>query len=213
MKSVRSRLILILVLVGVAVYYLYPTYKYQNLAQQEEQLLTSLSKDSGMPLARLASDVYRDDVDLAAEIAATATDSMSRDSALQILEFLRGEFLEDVKYYRPKAIKLGLDLQGGMYLVLEVDVVQLLDNMAKGKAEVDDRMMNQLRAAAAKEDIDVLASLRNLAQRENASLSRYWGETGQTDDQVIEGLRTASEDGVDRSLEILRNRIDQFGVS
>ena len=213
MKSVRSRLILILVLVGVAVYYLYPTYKYQKLAQQEEQLLTSLSKDSGMPLARLASDVYRDDVDLAAEIAATATDSMSKDSALQILEFLRGEFLEDVKYYRPKAIKLGLDLQGGMYLVLEVDVVQLLDNMAKGKDEVYDRMMNQLRAAAAKEDIDVLASLRNLAQRENASLSRYWGETGQTDDQVIEGLRTASEDGVDRSLEILRNRIDQFGVS
>ena len=35
---------------------------------------------------------------------------------LKKLEYLRGDFLKDMKYYRPKAIKLGLDLQGGMFL-------------------------------------------------------------------------------------------------
>ncbi len=32
-----------------------------------------------------------------------------------------------------KRMKLGLDLQGGMRVVLEVDIIQLLDDMAKNK--------------------------------------------------------------------------------
>ena len=213
MKSVRSRLILLVILIGVAVYYLYPTYKYEKLSEQEEVQLVSLSEESGIPLSRLATDVYRDDVDLVAEIEASNLDSAVKDSAVQRLEFLRGDFLEDIKYFRPRAIKRGLDLQGGMYLVLEVDIVQLLDNTAKGKDDAYDRIMNQLREAARRADVDVFESLRNLAQRENASLSRYWGEPGQTDETVLDALRTAADDGVDRSLQILRNRIDQFGVS
>src|SRR3989337_2765359 len=133
MKSVRSRLILLLIIIGIALYYLYPTYKYEKLSDEEQTLLTSLAEESGLPLNRLATDVYRDDIDLAAEIQASDLSSEQKDSAAQKLEYLRGEFLEQMKYYRPRAIKRGLDLQGGMYLVLEVDVWQLLDNMAKGK--------------------------------------------------------------------------------
>ncbi|MBI5058432.1 protein translocase subunit SecD [candidate division KSB1 bacterium] len=213
MKSIRSRIIVLVVLLGLGGYYLYPTVKYENMSNQESVLLTKLSETSGIPLARLGTDIYRDDVDLKSEIESGNLDALTKEEAVKQLEYLRGDFYTDIKYYRPKAIKRGLDLQGGMYLVLEVDLVQMLDNSAKGKDEVYDRMLSALRTRARESDIDVLETLHALAVREKASLSRYWGEAGQTDDAIITDLTTQADDAVDRSLEILRNRIDQFGVS
>ena len=40
---------------------------------------------------------------------------------------------DDMLDAKLKRMKLGLDLQGGMRVVLEVDVVQLLDDIAKNK--------------------------------------------------------------------------------
>lgn len=213
MKSIRSRLILILVVIAAAVYYLYPTYKYEKLSDQERLLLVELSEGSQIPLSRLATDIYRDDVDLKTEIESAPVDSVTKALALEKLEYMHGEFYGEIKKYRARAIKRGLDLQGGMYLVLEVDVVQLLDNMAKGKDDTYDRIVSQLRSVAQKPDVDLYETLRNVAQKEKASLNRYWGSSGQSDDDILKELRDAADDGIDRSLQILRNRIDQFGVS
>ncbi len=213
MKSVRNRVILLLAVIAVGAWYLYPTFRYEELSQQEITRLTELSELTGLSLARLGTDVYRDDVDLAGEIALLSVDTLRKAEAIEMLNEIRGPFAEDLKYYRPKAIKRGLDLQGGMYLVLEVDLVQMLENSAKGKDEVFDRIMRDVRKVAADASVDVLETLRAVAVREKASLSRYWGEPGQTDDAIISELSAQAEDAVDRSLEILRNRIDQFGVS
>ncbi len=213
MKSIRSRVILILVVIAAAFYYLYPTYKYEKLSDQEQLLLVELSDASKLPLSRLATDVYRDDVDLKTEIESAPIDSIQKEDAIQKLEYMRGEFYGQIKNYRARAIKRGLDLQGGMYLVLEVDIVQLLDNTAKGKDDAYDRIIGQLRASAQKPDVDLFETLRNLAKKENASLNRYWGASGASDDDILKDLRAAADDGIDRSLQILRNRIDQFGVS
>ena len=43
---------------------------------------------------------------------------------------------------RSKSIKQGLDLQGGMHMVLEVDLVSLVDNLARNK---DSRFETRLR--------------------------------------------------------------------
>lgn len=213
MKSVRNRFILLLVFVAVAGYYLYPTLKYDELSTQEHELLVQLGETSQLPLDRLAQDIYRDDVDLLAEVEASPLPPQQKQLAMAQLEFLRGEFLRDLKYYRPRAIKLGLDLQGGMYLVLEVDVVKMLDNEAKGKDEVFDRIFTTLRDRAREGEVDIFDALRQIASREHASLNRYWGEPGQSDDAIISMLEEAAEDAIARSLEVLRNRIDQFGVS
>ncbi|RPH92705.1 hypothetical protein EHM69_12210, partial [candidate division KSB1 bacterium] len=213
MKSIRARFILILLLIGLGVYYLYPTLKYDRLTTEEQTRLVELATLSNLPLNRLATDIYRDDVDFAAEIEASDLPAMQKEEAIQKLEYLRGEFLRDMKFYRPKAIKLGLDLQGGMYLVLEVDILKMLDNEAKGKDEAYDRMLSQLRLRAQAADVDLFDALRDIAAREHTSLNRYWGEPGQADDAVVSELQKHAEDAVDRSLEILRNRIDQFGVS
>jgi SecD/SecF fusion protein len=213
MKSVRARLILLLIVLAVGAYYLYPTLKYDRLTKEESKRLVELASLSDIPLDRLAMDVYRDDVDLRSEIEASDLPPVQKEEAVDKLDYLRGPFLQDMKYYRPRAIKLGLDLQGGMYLVLEVDVLKMLDNHAKGKDEVFDRIMARLRTAEQASGTDLFDALREAATREHATLSRYWGEPGQSDATVLADLRKSAEDAVDRSLEILRNRIDQFGVS
>jgi SecD/SecF fusion protein len=213
MKSVRARLIFLLIVLAVGAYYLYPTLKYDRLSKEESRRLTELASASNLPLDHLAADIYRDDVDLRAEIEATDLSPVQKEDALQKLDYLRGDFLRDMKYYRPRAIKLGLDLQGGMYLVLEVDVLKMLDNQAKGKDEVFDRLMSRLRAAELTRNVDLFDALREQAANERVTLSRYWGEPGQPDATVLSDLRKSAEDAVARSLEILRNRIDQFGVS
>ena len=40
---------------------------------------------------------------------------------------------EQLNYFETKSIKQGLDLKGGIYIVLEVDLPQLVDNLAKNK--------------------------------------------------------------------------------
>ncbi len=68
-----------------------------------------------------------------------------RDSQLQgQLNQLRGPdslaFLEqnenEIRDNRAKRIKLGLDLQGGMRVVLEVNVLKLIEDLAKNKDDV-----------------------------------------------------------------------------
>ena len=44
-------------------------------------------------------------------------------------------------------------------------------------------------------------------------MNRYWGEAGQSDADILSELEETAEDAIDRVLEILRNRVDQFGVS
>ncbi|HNS74477.1 MAG TPA: protein translocase subunit SecD, partial [bacterium] len=41
----------------------------------------------------------------------------------------------------------------------------------------------------------------------------YFGRRGQTDEEVVADLQKLSKDAVDRTLQVLRNRVDQFGVS
>lgn len=213
MKSIRSRTILVLVLIGLGIYYLYPTFKYESLSTKEDLLLTELAETSNIPLKRLASEIYLDDVDLKAEVQASELSDEQKAKAVESIEYLRSEFYKKISYYRPKAIKLGLDLQGGMYIVLEVDFLKLIDDAAKGKDETYDRIIAELRRTVTDRDVDVFVALREIAVREKTSLSRYWGDPGQSDDAILSELEDSADDAINRALEILRNRVDQFGVS
>ena len=44
-------------------------------------------------------------------------------------------------------------------------------------------------------------------------LSRYYHEYGASLDQIITSLNEEADDAINRVLEILQNRVDQFGVS
>ena len=129
---------------------------------------------------------------------------------------------EDLKIEDPKAyekllsnsIKLGLDLQGGMHVVMEVDVEELAKVLARNKDDRFEEAWKEARSISAKKDRDFLTVFTQELEKRGTDLARYYGTKSLKErDEILEYLRGQSTEAVNRSLEILRNRVDQFGVS
>ncbi len=112
------------------------------------------------------------------------------------------------------SIKLGLDLQGGMHVVMEVDVEELSRALAKNKDDRFEEAWEESRTASLQTDEDFLALFAEELEVRGADLARYYGtKTLRDKNDILEYLRDQSSEAIKRSLEILRNRVDQFGVS
>ncbi|MCB0312878.1 MAG: hypothetical protein KDH84_06380, partial [Calditrichaeota bacterium] len=115
-----------------------------------------------------------------------------------------------------KAIKLGLDLQGGMHVVLEVDLKELLQELAN-KGTVDERFHKALDAAAAtaaETGANIVDAFDQNLQEMGVDIALYYRNRElQNHDQVVEYLTAQRKESIDRALEVLRNRVDEFGVS
>jgi preprotein translocase subunit SecD len=115
-----------------------------------------------------------------------------------------------------KIIKRGLDLQGGMHLVLEVNVPDFVKKIAEHQSRAYYDYMEKVDAAyAAAPDKDYLDIMLSTANADSLRLSRYFPtEDRKTDNaSVVQNLEKESEQAVIRAEEIIRNRIDQFGVA
>ncbi len=113
-----------------------------------------------------------------------------------------------------KVIKRGLDLQGGMYLVLEVDLVKLFETLAKNKDERFNIFFEKLKEEETENPNENFYDiLDRLIEEEKINLIRYYEINMRGYDNINEYLQKEAEDGIDKTLEILRNRIDQFGVA
>jgi SecD/SecF fusion protein len=135
------------------------------------------------------------------------------------------------KYLAPEGLKLGLDLQGGIHLVLRVDLDRAIQNSL-------DLAASDLKEVLAEKDITAVRMDSGDASRIMFTLPNI-GAVG-TVQEVIKGefenldIAVESEEGsfpkitlqlkkneidnirknaVVQSLEIIRNRIDQFGVT
>lgn len=120
---------------------------------------------------------------------------------------------DDILEARAKRMKLGLDLQGGMRVVLEVDVLQMLEDMAKNKDENFYAIMKELRTESSTTEFDVVPAFLQKFKERGISLRRYYGTLRDSEERVIQMLESETEKGVDRAIEIVRNRIDQYGVA
>ena len=113
-----------------------------------------------------------------------------------------------------RAIKQGLDLKGGMYIALEVDVPTLIENIAINKdrklSSVFSEVREQILLAP---ETDFFFTFSSLVRDREVKLSRYYYDYGSNSEDIITALRSEAEDAIDRVLEILQNRIDQFGVA
>lgn len=113
-----------------------------------------------------------------------------------------------------RAIKQGLDLKGGMYIALEVDVPTLIENIAINKDRKLSSVFKQIRQKTLlSPETDFFVTFSNLVNDNKIKLSRYYYDYGSSTDVIIASLKTEAEDAIDRVLEILQNRIDQFGVA
>ncbi|MEE9464784.1 MAG: protein translocase subunit SecD, partial [Candidatus Neomarinimicrobiota bacterium] len=117
------------------------------------------------------------------------------------------EFLEH------RIINLGLDLQGGIHLVLEVDLPTLMRNLAENRDDQLDAVLEQTATEVAATDVDFFAVFTAQVEAANLRLIRYYSAHGTKSPDIIATLRSEADDAVNRALEIIRNRVDEFGVS
>ena len=120
---------------------------------------------------------------------------------------------EQKDYFEARSLKQGLDLKGGIYIVLEVDLPQLIDNLAKNKDNNFDDFLDELKIEYNNSSSDFFTVFENIADDKNLKLPRYFINYGKTKDQIITQLSLQSEDSIKRVIEIIQNRVDQFGVA
>ena len=128
-----------------------------------------------------------------------------------------------LKKCREMEIGLGLDLKGGMNVILEVSVPDVVKALADHKA---DPAFNQAVANASKQSVTSQDDFITLFIREykrlapNAKLAELFAtqqlkdkvNTRSTDAEVEKVLREEVKSAVDNSFNVLRTRIDRFGV-
>jgi preprotein translocase subunit SecD len=208
------RIILIAFLVVVALYYLYPTIRYEQLRKDEKDQFSSLAALSNLSTGDISQNIYAANIDLRNSIP--GWDSLDQETQREITEkqdYIKGPFKEKIQSYRGKAIRRGLDLQGGMRLVLEVDLVKLLENLAQRKDETFDRLLGEVKIQTQDPNKDFFQVVTDVFGKADVPLSRYFLNARATNKEIIDFINKESVDAVDRSLEILRNRVDQFGVA
>ncbi|WP_287373795.1 protein translocase subunit SecD [Prosthecochloris sp.] len=120
---------------------------------------------------------------------------------------------EAIETAAEKSLKLGLDLEGGMYLVLEVDLIDLIEERAWNKDDTFREIIAEVKKRAEQGNQQVIEMLVAEFKQRNIKMSRYFYEVRDSDEEIIGKLRKEAEDAVVRAKEIIRNRVDQYGVA
>ena len=122
-----------------------------------------------------------------------------------------------------KEINLGLDLKGGMNVILEISVEDIIKAMANNSKDTTFQKALTLAREYSKESRDDFVTLFGRAFNEidpNAKLAAIFNtielkdkiDFNSTNEDVLKVIRTESKDAIDNSFNILRTRIDRFGV-
>ena len=153
--------------------------------------------------------------------------AMGEEAGAEYLDSIKNEKvymgIYSLKQCREMEIGLGLDLKGGMNVILEVSVPDVVDVLADHKTD-----------AAYKKAMELAKKEEETSQNDFISLFvKYWKQEGNgrplaaifatqqmkgkvstssTDSQVEAALRTEVQSAVDNSFNVVRNRIDKFGV-
>ena len=156
-------------------------------------------------------------------------DSISKDREQYYLDNLAGSYNILIRKYSYKEAKerelnLGLDLKGGMNVILEVkvgDIVEALSGYNEDplfKSVLQETSLRQRRSSRDfitifGETWEEMAPGQNLSQYFTSIDLRDKISFSSTNAEVIGVLREETEDAIDRAFNILRTRIDRFGVT
>lgn len=137
-------------------------------------------------------------------------------------EVYLGQTLQEVM---ERELSLGLDLQGGMHVILEVSPAEILKGMAGGNArstsfqkalevaqqdkKADNKAFVKIFVAAFKE----AAPNTSLASVFATSANRTKINSNSSDGDVVKMLNTEIDGAIDRAFQITQARIDKFGVT
>lgn len=129
------------------------------------------------------------------------------------------------KEVKEKEVSLGLDLKGGMNVMLEVSVAELVNSLASTNNTTpqftEAMKIARENQAASKSDFitlfaeawDKVAPGQRLSQVFGTYELRDKIKPETTNDEVISVIREEAESAISNSFNVLRNRIDRFGVT
>ncbi len=145
------------------------------------------------------------------------------------LNSLEGDALEEyrqknyakIQRVNERALKLGLDLQGGMHVTIEVGVDALIRELATDTDQMFDEVLAAARQQATTGDASIIdAFVAEFERRDpNARLSRYFRNDQDnitrrsSNSEIANWLQREADEAVDRAIEIIRQRVDRYGVT
>ena len=119
----------------------------------------------------------------------------------------------ELEQIESRIIRQGLDLKGGMYIVLEADIPTLIKNLASMQDERLNNLINTSQDRSSEPNIDFFTAFEENVLADEIKLSRYFHNYGASLEDILTALKEEADDAINRVLEILQNRVDQFGVS
>jgi preprotein translocase subunit SecD len=129
---------------------------------------------------------------------------------------------EKLSNLKENILSLGLDLQGGMHVTLEVGTPQLILELAGSNRDNElDEVVQLAQEVAEENDTDFIDEMQLEFERRDpdARLSRYYRSESQditrrsTNDEIVAFLKIQRDAALDRAIEIIRTRVDRFGVT
>jgi SecD/SecF fusion protein len=123
---------------------------------------------------------------------------------------------------KEKELNLGLDLQGGMSVTMDVSLEGLIKSLSNNPK--DPQLLNALNTATklkVNSDADYISLFRESFKKQNpsANLASLFAGAGKnikvtdSDDKVIGAIRTVANGAIKETYRILLKRIDKFGVA
>lgn len=193
MKELRFRMIMIAGAIALCLYLLYPTYQDSRNTKEVETKLTSFEVK-----------IKKDNPSISVAELKDRRSSIKDSILVNTPQY---------KSAREKRMKLGLDLQGGMYLVMEVNTAKLLEKLAKDPDDQFKQILMQAEADSKDTDENVVTILLSKMKEKKIRMSRYFGSIREDDDAIAKKLEQQESDAVTRAIEIISNRVNQYGVS
>ena len=154
-------------------------------------------------------------------------DSIKKDESRRYIDSISSEkvyFGYTFKDVKAKAINLGLDLKGGMNVMLQVQLKDLVAALADGSNAPEFTKalaLAQERSVDSHQDFITIFAEAWKETSNGTPLAQIFGTyemrdkigPESTDEQVIAVIRGEAESAISNSFNVLRNRIDRFGVT
>lgn len=155
-----------------------------------------------------------------AQLERNYLDSVSRLTVYNFLGLKKFTYLQ----CKERELNLGLDLQGGMNVTLEVSLAELLKGLANNNpdAKFNEAISNASKKMESSQKDFVTLFAESYAEiAPEAKLSALFVNPSNrdrikltsTNEEVVTYLREEANQAIDRSFQILRARIDKFGVT
>ena len=190
-------------------------------------VITRIQENKAAKYAQAAAEEYLLANNVNADVAQFVRDSVENIRNRAYIDSVSSEkvFLGyTYKSVKEKEINLGLDLKGGMNVMLQVQLEDLVRALSGNSTDPDfvaamaEARKNNVNSSADfiglfREAWEKQAPGRRLAEVFATYELRDKISNDATNDKVVEVIRAEAKSAVDNSFNVLRNRIDRFGVT